>query len=287
VVVPAFQYAGSRALENIGLEHIKARSPWIQCHLYPVKSQGGEVRFVVNTYMDITQQKDNQHRLEEYQARLRALASELTTVEERERRRIAADLHDQVGQALALSRVRLASASKSATAQTLRATLAEISQTLLHAAQATRHLTFDLSSPSMNEIGLAAAISEWLQEQVQKRHGLDTHFEDCGHKFPLSDDLRAVLFRNVRELLTNTVKHAQATRVSVAIEDAGTHAKIIVADDGVGFTRPSPEQASRADRGFGLFSIQERMTDLGGSFEITSEPGKGTVATLIVPLDRG
>ena len=102
---------------------------------------------------------------------------------------------------------------------------------------------------------------------------------------PLDDDVRAVLFRNTRELLTNVVKHAQAKTVAVRMESTGEALRITIEDDGVGL---DPDNAAdTAGGGFGIFSIRERMLDLGGSLEIVTARGKGCKATLVMPLDRG
>jgi signal transduction histidine kinase len=87
----------------------------------------------------------------------------------------------------------------------------------------------------MNELGLAAAISEWLEEKIGKRHDLKTEYIDDGQRKPINDEERAILFRNVRELFTNVVKHARANQVSVLIEYADASLKIVVQDDGIGF----------------------------------------------------
>ncbi|MHC4165621.1 MAG: PAS domain S-box protein [Planctomycetota bacterium] len=231
---------------------------------------------------DITERKRAEKKLHQYQERLKALASELTIAEERERRRIAADLHDNVQQTLAFARIQLSKARKSASPSKLPVLLDEISESLRQTVQDTRNLIFDLSSPSMNEIGLAAAISEWLEQQIQKRHALKTEFiDECGI-IRLDDNVRAILFRNVRELLTNVVKHAKASQVAVCLKRMGGCLEIIVRDNGVGFDYAVE---SGTQIGFGLFSIQERMADLGGSLEIESKPGKGCKIIMKAPLN--
>ena len=162
----------------------------------------------------------------------------------------------------------------------------EVSQILRESLEQIQEVLLDLSSPSMNEIGLGVAISDWLAEQhIGKRHGLRTSFVDeCG-KVPLDDDVRAVLFRNTRELLANVVKHAQADTVAVRMESTGEALRITIKDDGVGL---DPDNAAdTSGGGYGIFSIQERMLDLGGSLEIVSARGKGCEATLVMPLDKG
>jgi signal transduction histidine kinase len=239
---------------------------------------------------DITERKHAEDDVQLYQERLKALASQLTIAEERERRRIAADLHDHVGQSLAFARIQLAAARKSTSLEKRNAILDDTSETLLHTIQDTKNLIFELSAPSMNEIGLGAAISEWLEEQIGRRYGLKTEFIDEideSLRKTLDDNVRAILFRNVRELLTNVVKHAHANQVCVSMGQADAFLKIVVQDDGVGFDYSSEFQGVKSESGFGLFSIQERMSDLSGSLEIVSEPGKGCKAILKVPMDEG
>ena len=150
--------------------------------------------------------------------------------------------------------------------------------------QETRSLVFDLSSPVLKEFGLGAAISNYLEEQVEQRHGLRTVFTEHELKVPLTEDVRAILFRNVRELLNNVVRHANASQVRVRLDQDEEWTTIIIEDDGIGF---DPEKISgkvSREGVFGLFSIQERMNDLGGSLKIISEPGKGSRVILLAPL---
>jgi signal transduction histidine kinase len=120
---------------------------------------------------DISERKKKEHELERYQQRLKALTSQLTIAEENERRSIAADLHDHVGQSLALARMQIASVRKRVTEPGQAAVLDEISDTLHKTLHQTRELIYGLSPTQLNEIGLFAAIREWLEEQVEKRQG--------------------------------------------------------------------------------------------------------------------
>jgi signal transduction histidine kinase len=146
-----------------------------------------------------------------------------------------------------------------------------------------RSLTFDLGSSVLYELGLEAAIREWLSDEVQQKYGIHTEFEDDERPKPLDDDVRAVLYRAVRELLVNIVKHAQARKVKVSIGRDNHHVRIVVADDGIGFV-PSPQLNKTGS--IGLFSIRERLNYLGGSIEIESKPGQGTHITLVAPINR-
>lgn len=241
---------------------------------------------VVGIQSDITEQKQAEERLRAYQERLRALAGELTATEERERRRIATALHDGAAQSLAFARMQLAAVSKVLTDPAAVAELDEVSTLLKQSLQQVREILLDLSSPALNELGLAAALSEWLAQQVGERHGLQTAFEDASGDPRLTEDARALLYRNARELLTNAVKHAQARKITLSMDRRAGALRIRVQDDGDGFDPRELAKRPGGEGAFGLFSIRERMADLGGSLEIVSEPGAGTEATLITPLDR-
>ena len=237
--------------------------------------------------MDITKRKKAEQKIFDYQQRLKTLASRLTIAEEKKRRAIAADLHDQVGQSLALARIQLSSARKFASDSKLEDILGDISETLLNCIKDTKQLLFELSSPTMHKLGLSSAISEWLEVQIEGKHDLKTEFINniTGNRTKtLDSDMRTILFRNARELVFNVIKHARANKVSVRLEDRSPSIRIIVEDDGIGFDPRTIAQARSKTSGFGLFSVEELMSDLGGSLSIVSEPGKGCTAILSAPF---
>ncbi|MBW1939156.1 MAG: transporter substrate-binding domain-containing protein, partial [Deltaproteobacteria bacterium] len=242
---------------------------------------------VTSIVKNIAERRQREQQLEEYQHRLKALASQLTIAEERERRSLAADLHDHVGHSLALARMQLNGILEAQSELERNMLVKDVSHILLKSFQDTRSLIFELSSPTLNEIGLGAAVSEWLEEHVGKRYGLKTEFiDEIDEKLrkTLDDNVRAVLFRNVRELFTNVIKHAKAEKVSCHLKAGDGMVTVIVEDDGVGFDPQATTPSGEEKGGYGLFSIQERMTDLGGSFDIQSEPGKGCKAVLTLPV---
>jgi len=231
---------------------------------------------------DITARKQAEAKIQEYQQRLRSLASQLTVAEDRERRAIAADLHDHVGGALALTRLQLAQVHRKLSDQDHSAALVEeVSQTIQKALRDTRDLIFELSSPVLDELGLGAAIEEWARQQIEERHGRRIEVLDDALGTEPGDDLQAILFRSVRELLTNVVKHAGATSAVVRLAEEDGRMTVTVEDNGVGF---DPASLSSRDQTFGLFSIPERMENLGGELEIDSQPGAGCTASLRVPF---
>ncbi|MCP4257786.1 MAG: PAS domain S-box protein [Planctomycetes bacterium] len=229
---------------------------------------------------DLKDRKLAEQKFLEHRAQLKSLASELSLTEERERHRLATNLHDQISQALVISRIKLQALHASVPSTDVAGSLEEVCDNLDRIIQDTRTLTFDLSSPILYELGFEAAVSEWLEEQIEKQHGIKTHFKDDGRPKPLEDDIQILLFRNVRELLINIVKHAHAKNVKVSISRIRQQIFICVEDDGIGFDHAELSSGS----GFGIFSIRERLEQLAGHIEIESKPGRGSKITMTAPL---
>ena len=285
VTMPVIEYDASTTMKNLELEHVEANKRWVQVRLYPIRNSGGEVLHVIDIEEDITVRKLAEKKILDHQQRLKSLAFQLIIAEEKERSRVAADLHDHIGQTLAFTRIQVAKAKKYASEEKLADALDEISQSLKKTIQETKDMVFDLGSPLLNELGLLSAIRHWLEENVTRKHGIE--FELVGEKVrsPLSKVLRSLLFRNVRELLTNVIRHAQASKVIVSLVEYETELKIVVSDDGAGFDIHELIEKKDGRKKFGLFSIKEQMEDMGGSIEIVSKPGNGCRAILSIPLD--
>jgi signal transduction histidine kinase len=242
--------------------------------------------YLLNREIGVRQRAESQ--LAAYQDDLRSLASSLSLAEERERRRLAVYLHDQIGHTLALVNIKLGELKKTFSGQSPGFPTAELEKTgslLEQVIRDTHSLTFKISSPILYELGLEAAL-EWLTEQIQKDHGISTRFFTDGRSGSLEDDVRVLLFQAVNELLVNVVKHAQARNVEVSIRREGGTLKVEVGDDGVGFQMSQGKPRRQENRGFGLFSIRERLRPYGGILEVQSEPAEGTHVTLTVPLAK-
>jgi signal transduction histidine kinase len=155
---------------------------------------------------------------------------------------------------------------------------------LEQAIRSTRDLTFELSLPILYETGLEEAV-EWLAEQFQNQHHLAITVSRDGQPKPLSEGARVILFRLVRELLTNVAKHAQARQAWISLTREGDYLRIHLKDDGIGFNVTQRPPLSPSATGFGLFSVRERLSHLGGRMEVRSVKGQGTEVTITVPLE--
>lgn len=265
--------------------HKHGETVWIHLTVSILRDDQRLPLFFVTVIKDISARKKLEEEIFVYQMRLKALASQLTILEEQEKKRIATELHDHIGQTLAFSRILVVKAKKYAPQQGEQAAiLEELSQSLLETIRDTKDLVFDLSSPLLNELGLAEAIAHFLKDQVYKKHGIKTEFVDDKKTGLINVDLSAILFRNVRELLTNTIKHARATTVIVSMGYHDNELRLSVSDDGIGFDSDETLIPDNVHSKFGLFSIRERIEDFGGSFNIVSSPDKGCQSIMIVPL---
>ena len=259
---------------------------WVSTKLYPVKSTSDQVTHVALMHEDLDEQMNSRDKIVTYQGRLRSLASELTLTEEKERRHLAAELHDHIGQTLAFTRIKVAQAQKHVHGGKLTGLLEEISQSLLQTIQDMKELVFDLSSPLLHELGLHAAIKQWLESNIAEKYGLEYELVSDRTKFNLSKDSRFLLFRNVRELLNNVIRHAKASKIIVHLVLGEQTLTIVVWDDGVGFDEEELVNTQYEKQKFGLFSIRERMEDMGGTMEIVTGPGKGCKVLLRLPVDE-
>ena len=230
--------------------------------------------------------KDKTAELMQSQERLRALATELNLTEQRERQRLAGELHDHLAQMLVLGKLKLSQTGPRHNFPPAGLIIVkEVEEVLTQALAYTRTLVAELAPPVLHEFGLLAALP-WLAEQM-KRYGLAVTVE-----LPQKEDLRlptdrlVLIFQSVKELLLNAAKHAHTGRASVLLERRGEDLRIAVRDALEGFDPAALTAAmqSASTPGFGLFSIRERMLALGGRLELISSPGHGTSATLIMPL---
>ncbi len=257
---------------------------WFWSHVSPIRDIQGQIQFVLLMLKDITRDKQIQDEIRDYQEQLRSLASELSLTEERERRRLAVDLHDNIGQVLALAQIKLGEVQTRARSRELERVVQEVRSLLSQAIQYSRSLTSELGLPVLYDLGLEAAV-EWLADQFQEQHGLAVTVRRDDFPKPLGEAARVLVFRVLRELLTNVVKHAHATQVDIAISREGEHLVVQVSDNGQGFDPQAGLPRIGRTSGYGLFSIRERLGHLGGYLDIKSAPGEGTTATLVVPLE--
>lgn len=222
---------------------------------------------------------------------VRALSADLLLAEEREHRRLAQVLHDDLQQLLLAARMQVETLGRLRDPSQQGELVGQARETLNLALEATRSLTVELSPPVLYERGLAASFA-WLAAQTRRVHsGITIVVTAEAADDPKPADLRVFLFRAVRELLLNAVKHAGAaatigiTQTRVDSQDGSRHLRVVVRDDGVGFNPVDLARRPFGTGGFGLNNLRERAAALGGELRVDSTPGQGTTMTILVPLD--
>ena len=253
------------------------RRGWFDVRSQPVP----EGVFVLS--IDITERKHAEVALAQYARRLQAMSRQLLDIQENERRLLARELHDSVGQeltALSLNLSIIRAALPTGAAPSI-ATRLDDSQTLLE--DTTRHLRnvmVELRPPGLDELGLMAALKEHAQ-RVARRSGLSLSIKGTEPRPRFESAAAIALFRIVQEALNNTVKHAQATAITIELAQLPDSLCLTVTDNGCGFD--IWRQPALGDHGMGTTTMRERAEAINAQLRILSEPGQGTQTIIDIP----
>jgi signal transduction histidine kinase len=217
---------------------------------------------------------------EERMAMIREQFAQVTAVQEEERQRIARELHDGLVPVLASLSIRLHTVGKRLDREEHPAAgeVKEIAEQAQASSRDIRHLIHDLRPVALDELGLVPALRQHLA-RCEQEHGLAINLI-ADERQRLAGPMETALFRIVQEAVNNVTQHAQAQHVSVTLDQNQEQVTLQVVDDGQGFNAQLP----RSGRHVGLWSMRERVEQLGGQFEVRSAPGKGTVVTAVIPL---
>lgn len=300
-VPPLLETIGSRALRRVlktgqpEIVEFKMATPQgprvLESRIAPEFAANGSVKNMVCITRDITDQKRLQEALEKSHtdlerkiadrtSRLRALAGELTRIEQQERRRIAHILHEDLQQILVALKFQLGTPPGKGRKRLSHYDPERAVEMVDAALKVTRSLCMGLTPPILHDLGLKSAL-EWLAGDLRHTMGLTVTIDSPPFFRPLSDDIRAFAFSAIREILTNVIKHAGIKTAHIHAEKIpGGKIRISIEDRGIGFI-PHLENG----RTFGLFSIRERAAALGGQLDIDSAPGRGTRVSLTLPLE--
>ena len=220
--------------------------------------------------------------LMEKQDQLRTMATELTVAEQRERRRLATELHDYLAQLLVVCRMKLGQVKNRVDSEPSGKILEDIDHVLDQSLTYTRSLVAELSPQVLYQFGLPKAL-EFLADQM-RQHGLLVKVESTTDYLPLVEEQAILLFQSVRELLFNVIKHAEIDQAAVSLTvQPNREICIRVADEGRGFDLAAVSGKRSLSTRFGHFSIEERMKALNGRLAVDSSPGRGTRISLVLP----
>ena len=214
--------------------------------------------------------------------RVKALLERLVKVQEQERRRLALNLHDQLGQQLTTLRLALETLRQATSDDERSQRFEQIEQIVSQLDRDVDSLAWELRPPALDDVGLDAALAEFVRQwSATNRVGARMHYAPRHDRSRLPAEIESSLYRIVQEALNNVAKHAEARHVSVIVEHRAEDLKLIVEDDGKGFDPDSPEVRRN---GMGLAGIEERALAVGGALEVESSHGKGTTLFVRIPL---
>jgi signal transduction histidine kinase len=215
--------------------------------------------------------------------RAQSLSQQLLEAQEAERRHLARELHDEIGQALTAVKINLQAVQRSAGEGANPARIEESVAIVDRALQQVRNLSLDLRPSLLDDLGLVAALRWYLDRQAQ-RAGFAAEFTADPPGIRVPANLETACFRVAQEALTNVVRHAQAKRVRVELRQQGSELHLRIRDDGIGFEVPAARQRAARGGSLGLLGMQERVLLIRGRIEIHSAPGQGTEIHVSLPL---
>jgi PAS domain S-box-containing protein len=247
--------------------------------LTPLLDERGEVEYLVLNLEDVTEQQTAFQELEQRARQLQKLTLEVSQAEDRERKRLAEILHDDLQQQLAAAKFHLSLLSRRAAPDpATQRVVAQLDQILKDSIEKSRSLSHELSPAVLYQSDLGETF-EWLARQLKAKHGLKVDVESRGRIDPVSEPLKVFLYRTAQEILFNVVKHARVREARLRVQRMNGSVWLTISDRGQGF---EPRSLGRAD-GFGLLSIRERIELLGGRMKIRSAPGQGSTFLIAVP----
>jgi PAS domain S-box-containing protein len=301
------QLMGNRLWDIVPFKNVDAskaefrelqRESYVRYEDVPLETRDGRainVEFVSNIYQvngdrvvqcnirDITKRRQAEEKLKEYSRKLQVLSRRLVEAQETERRTIARELHDEIGQALTVMQLNLQAMLQAPGAEALSPRLRENLLVVDHVLEQVRDISFNLRPLILDDLGLEPAL-RWFTKRQAALVGLAVRF----HADPLAHRLTPVIetecFRVAQEALTNVVRHARAKKVAVELRQSAGKLQLHVRDDGIGFDVAAVRKQSVRGASLGLLSMEERVALAGGGLEFKSVPGKGTDVHAWFPL---
>jgi PAS domain S-box-containing protein len=255
---------------------------WVQVSAAPLDLPDASAVVITQ---DITERKRAAEELEDANRQLRILSRQLFHIQEEERRHLARELHDEIGQTLTAAKINLKIIAPDVPTE-VAGRLDDSVRLLDRLLRQVRELSLDLRPPLLDELGLVPTL-RWLVDQQAQRAGLRVTFTANVDGLEINPDTQTACFRVAQEAITNIVRHAGAKHVAVEVWCEAEHLTLRVCDDGAGFESAGIQQRTTQDFTLGLVSMKERALLVRGGFEVQSTPGKGTEVRAWFPMAPG
>ncbi|APZ45626.1 hypothetical protein BW723_04630 [Polaribacter reichenbachii] len=267
--------------------HKKGYSIWIECSISVIYLDN-KIDFILTSSRDVTEKIFAQQKIERYQESLQKLTTEITLIEEKQKKEIASNIHDHLSQSLVISNMKIKELRKLPELQTIDEELGFIYEHISDALVNSRNITSELSPPILYQLGIIEALY-WLLESIETKHKIKGQINENIDKIILDDVQSILLYRSVQELLNNIIKYAQATLITIDLNKTELGVDIIIRDNGIGFNTEKLNNHYTKDEkgsGFGLFTVQERIKNIKGEINISSIINKGTTVKIFIPISN-
>lgn len=251
---------------------------------YSIAAYQAAPRQCAVTFLDITKRRKAEAAVRESRERLRLLSSRLLEVQEVERRHLARELHDEIGQSLTAAKINLKSMERVPDAALRSRRLARAIETIDSMLHQVRSLSLNLRPPLLDDLGLVPAL-RWLVTEQYQRSGLRARFQHDALDQRFDPTVETACFRAAQEALTNVVRHANARSVEVELRLREDRLQLEVRDDGAGFDFIAAQNRATSGSSLGLVGMLERVSLAGGELNVDSAPGKGTMIRARFPAD--
>ena len=278
-------YTSKNEAHSFRILHKEGHYIWMEFLSSPVY-KNNKINFYVTSTRDITQWVLAKQAIQEYQTSLQKMTTEMTLVEEKQKKEIASNIHDHLSQSLVISKMKINELKKNTQLKTFGEDLLFIEKHISEVLKNSRKITYDLSPPVLYQLGIIEALN-WLLENTETTHNITCKIISNVNNVNLDDVKAILLYRSIQEVVKNAVKYANATLFTLDIDKTTDGLSIIFKDNGAGFdTSLLNDYQNHSGSGFGLFAVQERIRNIQGEFKITSKINAGTSVNIFIPLSE-
>jgi PAS domain S-box-containing protein len=265
------------------IRHKEEHFVWLEFLSSPVYKDK-EISYFVTTSRDITLSIKAEKEIQQYQTSLQKMTTEMTMIEEKQKKEIASNIHDHLSQSLVISKMRINQLKKNPQLKFIDEDLMFIETHISEALENSRKITYELSPPVLYQIGIIDDLN-LLLEDVEATHKISYRFNRNVNSIKLSDVKSILLYRSIQEVIKNAIKYADASLITLNFDKDDLGIYILIYDDGVGFdTNVLKNLHNHSGSGFGLFTVQERIKNIQGKFTIESKINVGTSVKIFIPL---
>lgn len=268
---------------TVRVRHKEGHFIWLESLTSPVY-KGKKMNYFITSSRDVSQWMVAKQEIQEYQTSLQKLTTDISLIEEKQKKEIASNIHDHLSQFLVISKMRINKLKKNPKLKDIDEDLKFIDTHISEALENSRKITYELSPPVLYQLGIIDALN-WLLEEVETTHKIKCSFTSNVNSVKLNDAESILLYRSIQEVLNNTIKYAKASLVTVDFDKNKFGVNILIRDNGIGFnTSQLNNHNTHSGSGFGLFTVKERIRNIKGKFTITSKLSEGTNVAFFIPL---